>query len=139
MLFCNDLNEKLLFKMEKQELIFYNTADGKSNVILLARDGDVWMNQNQLAELFDTSKQNISLHIINVFKDKELDEYSVVKDYLTTASDGKKYNVAFYSLAMILAIGFRVRSKRGTQFRQWANQNLQELTRPTPLAYRKAV
>ncbi|WP_428230496.1 DNA-binding protein [Flavobacterium sp.] len=73
--------------MEKQEFIFYNTVDGKSNVVLLARDGDVWMNQNQLAELFDTSKQNISLYIINVFKEKELDEDSVVKDYLTTASD----------------------------------------------------
>ncbi|KAF2328529.1 MAG: virulence RhuM family protein [Flavobacterium nitrogenifigens] len=112
--------------MENQEFIFYNTVDGKSNVALLARDGDVWMNQNQLAELFDTSKQNISLHIANVLKEKELDEKLVVKDYLTTASDGKNYNVAFYSLAMILAIGFRVRSKRGTQFRQWANQNLQE-------------
>lgn len=112
--------------MEKQEFIFYNTVDGKSNVVLLARDGDVWMNQNQLAELFDTSKQNISLHVVNVLKERELYEKSVVKDYLTTASDGKKYNVAFYSLAMILAIGFRVRSKRGTQFRQWANQNLQE-------------
>jgi len=112
--------------MEKQKFIFYNTVDGKSNVVLFARDGDVWMNQNQLAELFDTSKQNISLHIANILKDKELDEFSVVKDYLTTASDGKKYNVAFYSLAMILAIGFRVRSIRGTQFRQWANQNLQE-------------
>lgn len=112
--------------MEKQEFIFYNTVDGKANVVLLARDGDVWMNQNQLAQLFDTSKQNISLHVVNVLKDRELDKDSVVKDYLTTASDGKKYDVAFYSLAMILAIGFRVRSKRGIQFRQWANQNLQE-------------
>ena len=76
--------------MEKQGFIFYSTVDGKSNVVLFARDGDVWMNQNQLAELFDTSKQNISLHIANVLKDKELDEFLVVKDYLTTASDGKK-------------------------------------------------
>lgn len=112
--------------MEKQEFIFYNTVDGKSNVILLARDGDVWMNQNQIAELFDTSVPNISMHISKIFTDNELSSESVVKDYLTTASDGKQYNVAFYSLAMILAIGFRVRSKRGTQFRQWANQNLQE-------------
>lgn len=112
--------------MEKQEFIFYNTVDGKSKVALFSKDGDVWMNQNQLAELFDTSKQNISLHIVNVLKEKELDGNSVVKDYLTTASDGKKYNIAFYSLPMILAIGFRVRSIRGTQFRQWANQNLQE-------------
>ncbi|OHT46294.1 virulence RhuM family protein [Flavobacterium tructae] len=112
--------------MEKQQLIFYNTVDGKSNVVLLVKDGDVWMNQTQLAELFDTSKQNISLHVVNILKEKELEKKSVVKDYLTTASDGKQYNVIFYSLAMILAIGFRVRSKRGTQFRQWANQNLQE-------------
>jgi hypothetical protein len=84
------------------------------------------MNQNQLAELFDTSKPNISMHISNILKEGELDNNSVVKDYLTTASDGKKYRVTFYSLAMILAIGFRVRSKRGTQFRQWANLNLKE-------------
>ena len=101
--------------MEKQEFIFYNTVDGKSNVALFAKDGDVWMSQNQLAELFDTSKQNISLHILNILKENELDENSVLKDYLTTASDGKKYNVVFYSLPMILAIGFRVRSIRGTQ------------------------
>ncbi|MCV9930806.1 virulence RhuM family protein [Flavobacterium sp. LS1R47] len=112
--------------MEKQDIIIYNTIDGKSSVALFTKDEDVWLNQNQLAELFDTSKQNISLHIRNVLKEKELQEKSVVKDYLTTASDGKKYTVTFYSLSMVLAIGFRVRSKRGTQFRQWANQNLQE-------------
>ena len=97
--------------MEKQEFIFYNTVDGKSNVALLARDGDVWMSQNQIAELFDTSVPNISMHVSNVFKDKELYVDSVVKDYLTTASDGKQYNVAFYSLAMILAIGLECEAK----------------------------
>jgi len=112
--------------MEQQNIIIYNTADGKTSVSLFAKDGMVWMSQNQLAELFATSKQNISLHIINVLEDKELDENSVVKDYLTTASDGKNYTVTFYSLDMILAIGFRVRSNRGTQFRQWANRNLKE-------------
>ena len=84
------------------------------------------MSQSQLAALFDTSKQNISLHIINILKENELSENSVVKDYLTTASDGKDYTVTFYSLDMILAIGFRVRSKRGTQFRIWANKHLKE-------------
>jgi hypothetical protein len=84
------------------------------------------MNQSQLAELFDTSKPNISMHIANILKERELKSNSVVKDYLTTASDGKEYNVTFYALDMILAIGFRVRSKRGTQFRIWANQNLKE-------------
>jgi len=111
---------------KEQNIIIYNTSDGKTSVSLFAKDGNVWMNQNQLAKLFDTSKQNISLHIASILNEKELSANSVVKDYLTTASDGKKYNVTFYSLAMILAIGFRVRSKRGTQFRKWANQNLKE-------------
>jgi hypothetical protein len=110
-------------------IIIYSTADGKANISLLAKDGSVWLNQNQLAELFSTSKANISTHISNIFEDKELQEDSVVKFYLTTATDGKDYNVAFYSLEMILAIGFRVRSKRGIQFRQWANRNLAEFMR----------
>jgi len=110
----------------EQNIIIYNTSDGKASVSLYAKDGRVWMNQNQLAELFDTSKPNISMHISNILKEKELDLISVVKDYLTTAADGKKYEVTFYSLEMILAIGFRVRSKRGTQFRIWANRNLRE-------------
>jgi len=110
--------------MFDNNIIIYNTTDGKASVTLHAKDGMVWMNQNQLAELFDTSVPNISMHISNILKEKELDENSVVKDYLTTAADGKDYNVTFYSLDMILAIGFRVRSKRGTQFRIWANRNL---------------
>jgi len=110
--------------MENPPVIIYNTADGKASVALFARDGSVWMNQNQLAELFDTSVPNISMHISNILDDKELDANSVVKYYLTTAADGKQYEVAFYALDMILAIGFRVRSKRGTQFRIWANHHL---------------
>lgn len=110
----------------KQNIIIYNTADGKASVSLYTKDGNVWMNQSQLAALFDTSIPNISMHISNVLKEKELQSNSVIKDYLTTASDGKEYNVTFYALDMILAIGFRVRSKRGTQFRIWANQNLKE-------------
>lgn len=111
---------------EEQNIILYKTQDGKVSIALYAKDGSVWMNQNQLAELFATSKQNISQHINNILEDKELDVNSVVKNYFTTASDGKNYDVTFYSLDMILAIGFRVRSKRGTQFRQWANRNLKE-------------
>jgi hypothetical protein len=111
---------------EGQNIIIYKTKDGKASVALYAKDGSVWMNQQQLAELFDTSIPNISMHISNILKESELEEKSVVKDYLTTATDGKNYNITFYSLEMILAIGFRVRSKRGTQFRQWANRNLKE-------------
>lgn len=113
--------------MENQEnLIIYHTDDGKAKVALYARDGDIFMNQAQLAELFDTSVQNISNHILNILNEKELLEDSVVKDYLITATDGKDYNVRFYALDMILAIGFRVRSQRGTQFRKWANTHLKQ-------------
>jgi hypothetical protein len=108
----------------KSEIIIYQTVDGKASVSLHAKDGNVWMNQNQLAELFDTSVPNISMHISNILKDNELDAISVIKNYLTTAADGKDYDVTFYALDMVLAIGFRVRSKRGTQFRVWANRNL---------------
>ena len=108
------------------EIIIYNTDDGQASVSLQAKDGMVWMNQTQLAELFATSIPNISMHITNILKEGELEANSVVKDYLTTAADGKEYKVTFYALEMILAIGFRVRSKRGTQFRIWANRNLKE-------------
>jgi hypothetical protein len=110
----------------EQNLLIYHTADGKAAVSLYARDGNVWMNQSQLAELFATSVPNISTHISNILKDKELEQNSVVKDYLTTAADGKQYTVIFYALDMILAIGFRVRSPRGTEFRKWANTHLKQ-------------
>ena len=112
-----------------ESLILYTSNDGRSTVSLFERDGSVWLEQSQMAELFATSKQNVSLHIKNILKDKELDADSVVKDYLTTAADGKKYSVKFYSLEMIMAVGFRVRSVRGVQFRQWANRNLTEYLR----------
>lgn len=111
---------------EQNNIIIYTTQDGKASVALFARDGNVWMNQQQLSELFATSKQNISLHINNILEDNELNEKSVVKDYLTTASDGKEYSITFYALDMILAVGYRVRSKRGVQFRQWATRNLSD-------------
>ena len=80
-----------------QEIIIYNSDDGRAKVSLITRDGNVWLNQNQLAELFDTSKQNVSLHIINILNDNELDANSVIKDYLTTAADGKNYNITLYN------------------------------------------
>lgn len=78
--------------MEKNSILIYNTADGKVSVTLYAKDGSVWMNQNQMAELFDTSKQNVGQHISNILKENELDKNSVVKNFFTTALDGKKYN-----------------------------------------------
>ena len=114
--------------MEKEQhnIIIYSSPDGKINVSLMTRDGKIWLSQSQISDLFGTSVQNVSYHIINILKDKELDENSVIKDYLITASDGKKYNVICYSLEMILAIGYRVRSVRGVQFRQWATRHLSE-------------
>lgn len=111
---------------DQQNIIIYRTADGRASVALYAKDGKIWLNQQQMAELFATSKQLISHHIANILKDRELNEISVVKQYLTTAADGKNYNVVFYSLEMIIAVGYRVRGIRGTQFRQWATEHLTE-------------
>ncbi len=85
-------------RKDESNIIIYNTIDGKASVVLYARDGSVWMNQNQLAELFDTSVPNVCVHIANILKEGELQRYSVIKNYLTTATDGKKYEVTFYSL-----------------------------------------
>lgn len=112
-----------------EKLILYTSDDGRSTVSLYEREGTVWLNQMQMAELFATSKPNISIHIANILKDKELEANSVIKEYLTTAADGKNYPVKFYSLEMIMAVGFRVRSVRGVQFRQWANRNLADYLR----------
>ncbi len=111
---------------DKQNIIIYRTADGRVSVALYAKDGKIWLSQQQMAQLFATSKQTISHHIINILKERELSEPSVVKQYLTTAADGKNYNVVFYSLEMIIAVGYRVRGLRGTQFRQWATEHLTE-------------
>ena len=100
-------------------IILYHTADGASDIRLYSRDGKVWLNQKQIAELFATSVANISIHASKILKDNELKRDSVVKSYLTTAADGKDYPVDYCSLGMILAIGFKVRGVRGVQFRQW--------------------
>lgn len=111
---------------EQNDIIIYHSKDGKVNVALMTRDGNVWLSQQQMATLFATSVPNVSMHIAKILKEEELDENSVIKYFLTTAADGKSYEVAFYSLQMIIAVGFRVRGVRGTQFRQWANNHLTE-------------
>ena len=111
--------------MDRGEVILYRAADGHTSIQLRIENGSVWLTQLELAELFQTSKQNISLHIKNILEEGELGE-AVVKEDLTTASDGKRYQTKFYDLSMILAVGYRVISHRGTQFRQWATTHLQE-------------
>lgn len=108
------------------DIIIYNTNDGKASIKLYADNGTVWLTQAQIVELFNSSKSSISEHIKNIFSEGELDENSVVRKIRTTAADGKNYLVSYYSLDVILAVGFRVRSPRGTQFRQWANNTLKE-------------
>lgn len=108
------------------EIILYQTQDGKTKIEVILDNGTVWLNQYQLAELFQTTKQNISLHIKNIFLEGELNDISVVKEFLTTAPDSKNYNVKYYNLDVIISVGYRVKSHRGTQFRIWATQRLTE-------------
>jgi prophage maintenance system killer protein len=110
----------------KSEIVIYQTPDGKTSIDVKLENETVWLSQTQMSELFGQTKQNISLHINNIFKENELDEISVVKDSLTTASDGKKYKTKYYSLDAIISIGYRVKSSRGTQFRIWANAILKD-------------
>lgn len=110
----------------ENEIIIYQTQDGQTKIDVRIENETVWLSQNQMAELFQTTKQNISLHIKNIFEEGELLENSVVKDYLTTASDGKNYNTKHYNLDVIISVGYRVKSLRGTQFRIWATQVLKE-------------
>jgi hypothetical protein len=111
------------------QLILYTSEDGQSRIQLRAEGNTVWLTQLEMAELFSATKQNISLHLKNIFEDGELDEISVVKDSLTTASDGKRYTTKLYNLEAILAVGYRVRSSRGVQFRRWASTVLEEYLR----------
>lgn len=107
-------------------LILYTTEDGKSRIQLRADENTVWLTQLEMADLFATTKQNISLHLQNIFEDGELREESVVKESLTTAADGKAYSTKLYNLDAILGVGYRVRSPRGVQFRRWASTVLKE-------------
>ena len=107
-------------------LILYTTDDGRSQIQLRAQGDTVWLTQLEIAELFDATKQNISLHLKNIFTDGELDENSVVKESLTTATDGKNYQTKLYNLDAIMAVGYRVRSPRGVQFRRWVSTVLHD-------------
>lgn len=110
--------------MAENDIIIYKSKDGKTEIGLTELGDEIWLTQPDIAKLFGTSVANISMHIKNILDDKELNKNSVVKNYLTTASDGKNYNVTIFSLEMILAVGFRVRSPRAVEFRQWAIRNL---------------
>lgn len=112
--------------MSNGELIIYQTEDGLAQINLTAIDGTVWLTQDEIADLFDKGRSTVTEHIQNILTDGELDENSVCRNFRRTAKDGKDYSVLHYNLDMILAVGFRVRSPRGTQFRRWANTVLKE-------------
>ncbi|MDP3637995.1 MAG: virulence RhuM family protein [Azonexus sp.] len=107
-------------------LILYTTDDGKSQIQLRTKDQTVWLTQREMSELFDVSTDNIGLHLKNIFADGELEENSVTEESSVTAADGKNYLTKLYKLDAILAVGYRVRSKRGVQFRRWASTILKE-------------
>ena len=115
--------------MSNGEIILYTSDDGQTRIQLRAMDGSVWLSQAEMAELFATTKQNVSLHIRNILEEGELHPDATVKDYLTVQTEGNRQvqrSVTLYRLEMILAVGYRVRSPRGTQFRQWATAVLRE-------------
>lgn len=107
-------------------ILIYQNENGNIKVDVMFEDGSVWLSQAQICEVFGKAKSTISEHIKAIFEDEELDKNSVVRNYRTTANDGKNYDVAYYNLDMIIAIGFRVRSSTGTKFRIWANDKLKE-------------
>jgi hypothetical protein len=110
----------------EQPFVLYTNDDEQIRVKVLMREETIWLTQKGIAELFQTSKQNVSIHLKNIFTDGELEVNSVVKDFFTTAEDGKNYEVMHYNLDAIIAVGYRVNSKRATQFRIWATNILKE-------------
>jgi len=108
------------------QIILYQTEDGKTRVEVRFEHENVWLSQKLMAELFETSVANVNIHLKNIFQTGELEENSVIKDFLITAADGKKYNTKMYCLEVIIAVGYRVNSNRGILFRQWATERLKE-------------
>lgn len=112
--------------LPQSEIILYQTEDGRTRVQCRFENETVWLTQQQMAELFQTTKQNVGQHLKSLFAEGELVQDSVVKESFTTAADGKNYATRFYNLDVIISVGYRVKSLRGTQFRIWATQRLRE-------------
>ena len=112
--------------MNNSEILIYQNSEGNIKIDVRLEEESVWLTQAQLCELFQKSKATISEHIKNVFEEGELSESSVVRNFRTTAADGKNYDTNFYNLDVIISVGYRVKSHQGTQFRIWATQRLKE-------------
>ena len=118
--------DSMTIKNNSGEIIIYEGADGTPSIEVRVEGETVWLTQAQLAELFKTSRPNITMHIKNIFDEGELGEFSVCKDFLHTATDGKKYNTKSYNLDLIISLGYRIKSDIATKFRQWATERLHE-------------
>jgi hypothetical protein len=108
------------------QILIYQAEDGQTKIEVQLQDETVWLTQRHMAELFQTSKQNIGQHLKNIFEEGELEESSVVKKFFTTAADGKRYQTSFYSLDAIISVGYRIKSHVATRFRQWATRHIKE-------------
>ena len=113
-------------KKPQNNIIIYQDENGLTNIRVRFTDENLWLTQKQIAEIYDTSRPNITMHIKNILNEGELDEHSVCKDFLLTAADGKNYKTMHYSLDMVIALGYRVQSQIATRFRRWATERLHE-------------
>ena len=123
--------EKLQKNVEKNtgEIVIFKTSENNVSIDVRFEGETVWLTQAQLVDLYNSSKANVSEHIKHIFEEEELDENSVVREFRTTATDGKSYNTKYYNLDMIISLGYRIKSKIATQFRQWATKRLNEYIR----------
>lgn len=119
-------NKHLQIRNSTAEFLIFTSQAGENTIEVMVQDETVWLTQKMIASLFDSTKQNVGQHLKNIFEEGELLENSVVKNFFTTAEDGKQYNTAFYNLDAIISVGYRVNSQRATQFRQWATSVLRD-------------
>lgn len=115
-------NKNLIIRSSSAEFLIFEQQKKEKGIEVRFEDGDLWLTQKAMGELYNTSKQNISYHLANIFKELELDQIAVVKDYLTTASDGKKYKIKYYNLDAVISVGYRVNSDRAIRFSKMGDQ-----------------
>lgn len=123
------MTNNLIIRSSSAEFLIFERQKGEKGIDVRFEDGDLWLTQKAIADLFNTSKQDVSYHLKNIFSTLELEENSVVKKYLTTASDNKKYNTKYYNLDAVISVGFRVNSDRAIQFRRWSINILKEFSK----------
>ena len=123
------MRSNLVIRSSSAEFLIFERQKGEKSIEVRFEDGDLWLTQKSIAELFDTSKQDVSYHLKNIFQSLELDESSAVKNYLTTANDNKKYNTNYYNLDAVISVGYRVNSDRAIQFRRWSINVLKDFVK----------